>query len=268
MSVSDGPAGIPAHAAPDGLMDVRILECAAGAAQAAGLTVVIDVFRAFSLECELFSRGARRIWPVGALEEAFALRAEHPDAVLFGERGGARVEGCDYGNSPTQLGSADFYGKDVIHTTSAGTQGIVLAVGADEIITGSLVNASACAAYIRARMSRTVSLVAMGNAGITPTGEDRLCAEYIRWLLAGGTHEKDAPRTGFPMAERIEAMRTGAGAHFFDPGRQEIYPEGDFAFCTQADRFPFVIRVARGADGRLVSLPYLPDGTPWRPSAG
>ena len=41
-------------------MDIRILELIEGAKRAQGLTVVIDVFRAFSLECYLFARGARK----------------------------------------------------------------------------------------------------------------------------------------------------------------------------------------------------------------
>ena len=44
-------------------MDIRILELIEGAKLAEGLTVVIDVFRAFSLECYLFARGAKEFCP-------------------------------------------------------------------------------------------------------------------------------------------------------------------------------------------------------------
>ena len=47
-------------------MDVQILHMIEGAKKAEGLTVVIDVFRAFSLECYLMARGAGRILPVGS----------------------------------------------------------------------------------------------------------------------------------------------------------------------------------------------------------
>lgn len=43
----------------------------------------------------------------------------------------------------------EIFWKTVIHTTSAGTQGIVNAVKADKIITGSLINAKAIAEYIK-----------------------------------------------------------------------------------------------------------------------
>ena len=42
-------------------MKIRILKTIEGAKEAEGLTVLIDVFRAFSLECYLFASGARRM---------------------------------------------------------------------------------------------------------------------------------------------------------------------------------------------------------------
>ena len=126
-------------------MDIRILHLLEGADQAQGLAVVIDVFRAFSLECYLFSRGVQKIFAVGREETAWELKRENPEYPMAGERGGVILPGFDYGNSPSQTEHADFQDKILIHTTSAGTQGLVhtCAAGADEIITGSLVNASA-----------------------------------------------------------------------------------------------------------------------------
>ena len=66
-------------------MNIEIFELVTGAQKARGLTVIIDVFRAFSLEPYLFSRGAAEILAVGKEETARRLKAEHPDAVLIGE---------------------------------------------------------------------------------------------------------------------------------------------------------------------------------------
>ena len=101
-------------------MDIRILELIEGAKLAEGLTVVIDVFRAFSLECYLFARGAKEILPVGDINEAFALKREDENRVLIGERHGKKCEGCDFGNSPFQTAGFDFTGRTVVHTTSRG----------------------------------------------------------------------------------------------------------------------------------------------------
>lgn len=223
-------------------MQIRILELVGGARQARGLTVIIDVFRAFTLECHLFSQGAARVFPIGAIEDARALKQAHPDWLCLGERNGWKVEGFDFGNSPAEVSGIDFTGRTCIHTTSAGTQGIVNASGADEILTGSLVNARAIAAYIAERNPREVSLVAMGTAGVESAGEDVLCARYIKALLEG---------EAFDIAGEVGALRTGAGAKFFDPAQPQ-YPEGDYPYCVDFDRFDFVIRVGRDGEDRLV----------------
>ena len=51
---------------------INILHLIEGAKQAEGLTVIIDVFRAFSLECYLYDMGVKEIRPVGTIEEAIA----------------------------------------------------------------------------------------------------------------------------------------------------------------------------------------------------
>ena len=94
-------------------MRVTIHELISGAKRARGLTVIIDVFRAFSLECYMFRQGAGAVHPVGSLEEAFRLKELHPDWILFGERGGARVEGGEYGNSPSSIENADLSGRRI-----------------------------------------------------------------------------------------------------------------------------------------------------------
>ncbi|MBE5815305.1 MAG: 2-phosphosulfolactate phosphatase [Clostridiales bacterium] len=216
---------------------VRTLSLIEGAKQARGLCVIIDVFRAFSLECCLYDLGAGQVRPVGSVEETLRLHERIPGSVLIGERGGARIEGFDYGNSPSVMTREAICGRTILHTTSAGTQGVVNAVHAEEIITGSLVNAAAVAAYIAGRQPREVSLVCMGTAGIAPAAEDELCAAYIESLLRGEPMED--------IAQRAAALQYGGGAHFFDPAMQHIYPEADFHFCIRRDVFPFVLRVEK-----------------------
>lgn len=219
------------------MCEIKLLHMLEGAAQAEGLTVIIDVFRAFSLECYLFDMGAKEIRPIGAIEEARRLGSLLPGSVLIGERGGKKVEGFDYGNSPSSVERGYISGKTVLHTTSAGTQGIVNAVNADEIITGSLVNARAIAEYIKRKQPKAVSIVCMGTAGTRTNPEDELCGEYLKSLIEGeGLADID---------DRIAALRTCGGEHFFDPERQEIFPEADFWMCIKKDIFPFVIRIRK-----------------------
>lgn len=222
---------------------INILHLIEGAKQAEGLTVIIDVFRAFSLECYLYDMGVKEIRPVGTIDEAFELRDAIVDSVLVGERGGKKCEGFDYGNSPSTVVPQDVARKTIIHTTSAGTQGIVNATGASEIITGSLVNAKAIAEYIMEKQPEVVSLVCMGNAGISAAAEDELCAEYIKSILEGNEMQD--------IESRAAALQYTGGSHFFDKERQEIYPKEDFWLCVKCNRFPFVIQIDKDGLGYI-----------------
>ncbi len=222
-------------------MHVNILHLIEGAKRAEGLTVIIDVFRAFSLECYLYDMGVKEIRPVGTIEEAFQMKVDITDSVLIGERHGKKCDGFDFGNSPSTVSKEQVAGKTVIHTTSAGTQGIVNAVNASEIITGSLVNAKAVAEYIMQKQPEVVSLVCMGNGGVRPAAEDELCAEYIKSIL----EENELS----DIEQRIAKLQYSGGEHFFDKSRQEIYPEADFWMCIKYDCFPFVIRIEKDAKG-------------------
>ena len=52
-------------------MKVEILEFTEGARKAKGVTVIIDVFRAFSVACYAFDAGAARIIATSEVSEAF-----------------------------------------------------------------------------------------------------------------------------------------------------------------------------------------------------
>ena len=217
-------------------MNIQILEMIEGARQAKGLTVIIDVFRAFSLECYLMAKHPAQLCPVGAKETAYAWKEKHPEAVLIGERHGVILPGFQYGNSPSQTADADLEGKTLIHTTSAGTQGIVNAAGAEEIITGSLVNAAAIARYIQKVQPDQVSLVAMGLEGKASAPEDVLCARYIKSLVE---------RTSLDMEAELKTLRhTESGEKFpaGDPGGisgrrlSAVHRCGPIRFCPAGNQ--------------------------------
>jgi len=166
--------------------------------------------------------------------EYFKEIIENPDYILIGERQGKILPGFDYGNSPSQIENVDFTGKTVIHTTSAGTQGIANAKNADVILTGSLVNAKAIAEYIKKKNFEDVSLVCMGLAGTSPIEEDTLCAEYIKSLLENNPIE---------LIDRIKDLKKTSGAKFFDESKKDVFPEKDFYMSTDFDKFNFILKV-------------------------
>lgn len=203
------------------------------------MTVIIDVFRAFSFECYLIRANAEKIIPVASKELAYELKRQNPTFLLAGERGGVQLPGFDFGNSPSQVESADLTGKTIVHTTSAGTQGLENALGADEILTGSLVNAKAIASYIKKGCFGEVSLVCMGEDGVREAPEDDLCARYIKGLLEG-----NPPDMGAALVE----LKCAAGGKFFDK-TNTTFPEKDYYLCTVPDIFNFALRYERGENG-------------------
>lgn len=215
-------------------MKIQILQLLDGAKSATGLTVIIDVFRAFSTACYAFNLGADKIYPIGNIDQAYQLKTKNKGFVLVGERNEQKPEGFDFGNSPSQLLNGDLSGKTIVHTTSSGTQGIANALNAEEIISGSFVNASAIIRYIQQRQPETVSLVCMGYACEYPTDEDTLCAEFIKNELEGKSND---------FEKMVNTMHNGSGARFFDAKKQSWSPEKDFELCLDLNRFDFVLKV-------------------------
>ncbi|MDP2887588.1 MAG: 2-phosphosulfolactate phosphatase [Bacteroidota bacterium] len=215
-------------------MDIEILQLLEGAKKAQGLTVIIDVFRAFSTACYAIGNGIQRIYPVGDLQIAYKMKEQNPEFILVGERNEQKPVGFDFGNSPSQLLVTNLAGKIMVHTTSSGTQGIANATGADEIITGSFVNAGAIVDYIRKQNPAKVSLVCMGYSCQYPTDEDTLLAVYIKNELEGVANDFQA---------MVEQLRSGDGARFFSPEKQEWAPTADFDLCLSLNRFNFVLKV-------------------------
>ena len=217
-------------------MRIDVFDHVAGAREARGIAVVIDVFRAFSVAAYAFDAGAARVLPVAEIEDAKALGRRFPGAVLAGERHARKLPGFDIGNSPTEVRAIGLQGKVLVHTTHAGTQGLVNATGADEVLTGAFVNISAVCRYILARGSQRVSLVRMGHEARERCAEDDLYAECLRLLLLGEPA---------PLGEVRERLRSApAAAKFFDPAC-DWAPRDDFEYCTDVDRFDFVLRLQR-----------------------
>lgn len=217
-------------------MQIDIHDHVAGAREARGTAVVIDVFRAFSVAAYAFDAGAARVLPVAGVEEAIDLARAHPGSLRAGERHARRLPGFDAGNSPTEIRALDLRGRTLIHTTHAGTQGLVNAVLADEVLTGAFVNISAVARYLAASGVPRVSLVRMGHEARERCAEDDLYAECLRLLLLGRPAPLDEVR------ERLRGAP--AAVKFFDPSC-DWAPEPDFDYCTDVDRFDFVLRLKR-----------------------
>jgi 2-phosphosulfolactate phosphatase len=88
-----------------------------------------------------------------------------------------------------------------------------------------------------------VSLVAMGDNGITRTDEDELCAIHLRNRFEGRPGDADAVR-------RL-ILADGEVRRFHDPARPYLHPE-DVDIALDLDRYDFAMRV-NFEDGRPVA---------------
>ena len=199
-----------------------------------GLVVVIDVLRAFTTAAFAFAAGAKEIVLVGSIDKAFALRETMPDALLMGENRGIWIPGFDYGNSPSALMNEDLNGRSLIQRTSAGTQGVVNSINADQILCSSFVVAGATAKQIHALSPAQVTFV---NTGIRPLAagyglEDIACSDYISALLQ---NQQPDPA---PYLAQVASSKDGIYHTNLDEKQQ-----ADVQCAIDLDRYPFAMLV-------------------------
>lgn len=197
-----------------------------------GLTVVIDVLRAFTTACYAFNNGVGTIFPVENISEALILKKNSLNNLVIGEINGLKARGANYGNSPAEIESISFTNKNIIMTTSAGTKGILGAKKANEIITGSFVNAKAVSEYILQVKPSVVTLLCTDNRW--EYNEDALCATYIKNLLENKKNNFNNIKNhliNHPCTDR-----------FLRDGSTDLLKR-DFELAMDVNRFNFILKV-------------------------
>lgn len=111
------------------------------------IVVVTDVLRASSAIVSAFMNGVERIIPVGTLEEAKAYKER--GFMVAAERDGLVRDFADFGNSPYNFTPERVAGKQIVYSTTNGTNAIHLASSGNQVLIGAYLNLSALAKYIR-----------------------------------------------------------------------------------------------------------------------
>ncbi|WP_111658137.1 2-phosphosulfolactate phosphatase [Isoalcanivorax indicus] len=174
-----------------------------------GITVIIDVIRAFTTSHFAFKGGVERILPVETVEEAFRLREHHPNALLAGEVNALPIDGFDFGNSPREVDHAALAGRTLIMRTTNGMKATLHARPCAGLFVTGLVSARATARAIHARKPSKVVLVASHPSG----DEDVACAEYLRGLLGGPGIDADAAEARTRQARAAIKFMDGRSAY-------------------------------------------------------
>jgi len=154
------------------------------AADRRDIAIIIDTLRASSTIITALSLGVTGVISISNLKEAFSYRNKK-DIVLAGEKQGLKIDGLDFGNSPTELinNRSFLKNKTLVLLTSNGTKCIQRAQkGSSEVLIGALINlhsASLKAYQLSKSKNRSISLIAAGYNG-SIAEEDIITAELIK----------------------------------------------------------------------------------------
>ena len=211
-----------------------------GARAATGVVVVIDVLRAFSVSAYAFAGGARECLLVPTVDDAHALAAATPGAVVSAEVDGLPIPGIAISNSPTQIAQTDLRGRSLVQRTSAGTP-VINAVGdGHDIYAAGLVVARATAQACLLRGPDAITLIASGDFP-----EDHACALYMESVINGASK-------AVTVDELLEPLYASARYRRFARGDWPGFPKTDLDLALIPGRFDFAMPATR--DGRCVRL--------------
>jgi len=221
-----------------------------------GRTVVmIDVLRASTTIITALRNGAKEVIPVSTVESAVKISGNlFGDVILLGgERNGKTIEGFHLGNSPAEYTEERVKGKSIIFSTTNGSQAMVKARYARDMLVCAFVNLSTVAAFIR-DAGHDFVIVCAGSNGMFSL-EDAVCA--------GGLIQKlgEAPRLTLELSDAAQASLTlhkafGRGIlrmmKTTEHGRSlaELGFEQDLAVCAAVDTVPVLPQLA----GSVVKL--------------
>ncbi|HHU97337.1 MAG: 2-phosphosulfolactate phosphatase [Bacteroidota bacterium] len=103
--------------------------------------IVVDVFRASATMCTMLANGATAVISVADIEEA--KRYKSRGFLVGAERNARQCDFADFGNSPFDYTREKVAGKEVVFTTTNGTQAIDAAKSAKQLFVGTFSNLEA-----------------------------------------------------------------------------------------------------------------------------
>ncbi|MEB3173713.1 MAG: 2-phosphosulfolactate phosphatase family protein [Cyanobacteriota bacterium] len=147
--------------------------------------VVIDVLRATSTIATALNNGAEAVQAFSSLTELMTHSEAWPETLRLraGERGGAKVEGYDLGNSPLDCNPELMAGKRFFLSTTNGTRALQRVEAAPQVATAALLNRRAVTEFLALTQPQTLWLLGSGWEGGYSL-EDTVCAGAVAELLA------------------------------------------------------------------------------------
>jgi 2-phosphosulfolactate phosphatase len=147
-------------------------------AQKEAIVIIVDIFRATTSMCAAFNNGARSIRTVATVEEA--IHYKEKGYLVAAERNVKKCNFADFGNSPFDFSHEKVADKEIIFTTTNGTQAVQMALDADEILIGAFSNITTLTNHCNSKKKNVLILCSGWN--------NRFCLEDT--LFAGALTEK------------------------------------------------------------------------------
>lgn len=123
--------------------------------------IMVDAFRASATICTMLHNGATAVIPVAGREEAKQYKSE--GFLVGAERNTRKCDFADFGNSPFDYTPERVSGKEVVFTTTNGTQAIQSARGCRHLFVGTFSNIDAVLEASLRSSERVVILCAGWN---------------------------------------------------------------------------------------------------------
>lgn len=123
------------------------------------IAVITDILRATSAIVTAFDNGVERIIPVGTLEEARAYKEK--GFMVAAERDGIVRDFADFGNSPYNFTPERIAGREIVYSTTNGTQAIHVASECHRVLIGAYLNFTAVFEWLN-KQNRDVVILCAG----------------------------------------------------------------------------------------------------------
>ena len=142
--------------------------------------IAVDVLRATTTMATVLASGGEAVQVFSDLEQLMEVSEKWPvqQRLRAGERGGAKVDGFDMGNSPLDCTPERVQGRRLFISTTNGTRALQRVQDAASVLAAAFVNRAAVVDYVLAQQPETVWIVGSGWEG-TFSLEDTACAGAI-----------------------------------------------------------------------------------------
>ncbi|MBN1416464.1 MAG: 2-phosphosulfolactate phosphatase [Bacteroidales bacterium] len=122
------------------------------------IVVVVDILRATSAIITAFIHGAKKIIPVATLDEAKVYKEK--GYMVAAERDGIVRDFADFGNSPYNFQKEVIQDKEIVYSTTNGTNCITMARNSYRVLIGGYLNLDAVGDYVKTEAHDLVILCA------------------------------------------------------------------------------------------------------------